>query len=80
VIELEDVSGLYPAVVMPPRGLESKSPRRSWRDIARKYSISDDTVKHHLSNIYNKVGSPNRLELALFAVHHHLIDNINPSA
>jgi len=50
------------------------------KDIARKYSISEDTVKHHLSNIFNKVGSSNRLELALFAVHHRLIDNVNSSA
>jgi DNA-binding NarL/FixJ family response regulator len=49
------------------------------KDIARKHSISEETVKHHLSNIYNKVGSSNRLELALFAVHHHLVD-VNSSA
>jgi DNA-binding NarL/FixJ family response regulator len=41
-------------------------------DIARKFSISVKTVKHHLTNIFNKCGVSNRLELALFAVHHHL--------
>lgn len=40
------------------------------REIAAQLSISDDTVKHHLSNIFNKVGAFNRLELALFAIHH----------
>jgi two-component system nitrate/nitrite response regulator NarL len=41
-------------------------------DIAQKFSISVKTVKHHLTNIFDKVGVSNRLELALFAVHHRL--------
>jgi two-component system nitrate/nitrite response regulator NarL len=41
-------------------------------DIAVKFSISVKTVKHHLTNIFDKLGVSNRLELALFAVHHHL--------
>src|SRR2546425_635298 len=41
-------------------------------DIAQKFAISVKTVKHHLTNIFNKLGVANRLELALFAVHHHL--------
>jgi DNA-binding NarL/FixJ family response regulator len=41
-------------------------------DIAQKYSISVKTVKHHLTNIFQKLGVANRLELALFAVHHRL--------
>ena len=43
------------------------------REIARKLSISEDTVKHHITNIFDKVGVYNRLELALFAIHHGLI-------
>jgi two-component system, NarL family, nitrate/nitrite response regulator NarL len=42
------------------------------KEIAQKFAISEKTVKHHLTNIFNKVGVSNRLELALFAVHHHL--------
>ena len=42
------------------------------KEIAEKFAISEKTVKHHLTNIFNKVGVSNRLELALFAVHHHL--------
>jgi DNA-binding NarL/FixJ family response regulator len=45
------------------------------REIARKFVLSEDTVKHHLTNIFNKVGASNRLELALFAVHHRLLDD-----
>jgi DNA-binding NarL/FixJ family response regulator len=42
------------------------------RDIAKKLSISEDTVKHHLTQIFAKTGVANRLELALFAMHHQL--------
>jgi two-component system nitrate/nitrite response regulator NarL len=45
------------------------------KEIARKFVLSEDTVKHHLSNIFDKVGASNRLELALFAVHHRLLDD-----
>jgi two-component system, NarL family, nitrate/nitrite response regulator NarL len=44
------------------------------KEIARKLSLSEDTVKHHLTNIFDKMGASNRLELALFAVHHRLLD------
>ena len=39
-------------------------------DIADKLAISSKTVKHHLTNIFDKLGLSNRLELALFAVQH----------
>lgn len=44
------------------------------KEIASRLTISEDTVKHHLSNIFNKAGVSSRLELALFAVHHKLVD------
>lgn len=43
------------------------------KEIAQKCSISEQTVKHHLSHIFQKVGVSNRLELALFAVNHNLM-------
>ena len=43
-------------------------------DIAQRFSISTQTVKHHLTNIFDKLGVSNRLELALFALNHHLVD------
>lgn len=43
------------------------------RDIAEKFSIAEQTVKHHLGNIFDKLGVSNRLELALYAVNHHLV-------
>jgi DNA-binding NarL/FixJ family response regulator len=45
---------------------------RTNKDIAEKFSISEDTVKRHLTNIFDKVGTSNRLELALFAINHGL--------
>ena len=44
------------------------------KDIAQQFSISEDTVKHHLSSIFDKLGVSSRLELALFAVNHRLVD------
>ena len=45
------------------------------RDIANSLSITEETVKRHLTNIFNKVGMSNRLELALFALEHGLVRN-----
>jgi DNA-binding NarL/FixJ family response regulator len=36
------------------------------REIADQLGISDKVVKNYLSNIYNKIGVNNRLELALW--------------
>ena len=41
-------------------------------DIAEKCNISEQTVKHHIGHIFDKLGVSNRLELALFAVNHRL--------
>lgn len=45
------------------------------KDIAQKFSISEETVKHHLTRIFDKTSVANRLELALFAINHRLILN-----
>ena len=42
------------------------------KEIARRFALSEDTVKHHLSNIFDKLGVSTRLELALFAVNQDL--------
>lgn len=43
------------------------------RDVARQFGISEETVKRHLSNIFDKTGVSTRLELALFAISHQLV-------
>ena len=40
------------------------------KDIARMLGVTEPTVKHHLTSIFDKVGVSTRLELALFAMHH----------
>ena len=43
------------------------------RKIADQLSITQDTVKHHLSSVFDKVGVSSRLELAVFAFTHGLV-------
>jgi DNA-binding NarL/FixJ family response regulator len=43
------------------------------KDIARQFKISEETVKRHLSNVFDKTGVSTRLELALFAIAHKLV-------
>lgn len=43
------------------------------KHIAESFGISEETVKRHLTNIFNKLGVGNRLELALFALNHNLL-------
>ena len=42
------------------------------KEIAEYFKIAEDTMKHHLGNIFDKLGVSTRLELALFAVNHSL--------
>lgn len=44
------------------------------KEIAEKMFISEQTVKNHLHNIFDKLGVSDRLELALFAIHKKLND------
>ena len=43
------------------------------KEIAAQCSLRLNTVKHHLSNIFDKTGASSRLELALFAVYNNLV-------
>jgi len=43
------------------------------RQVGEHFSICERTVKHHLTNIFGKLGVSTRLELALFAVNNQLV-------
>lgn len=43
-----------------------------YREIAEMLSISEQTVKNHLRNMFHKLGVSDRLQLALYAIHHNL--------
>jgi two-component system nitrate/nitrite response regulator NarL len=43
------------------------------KGIAERFRVSEDTVKHHLSSVFDKVGVSSRLELAVFAFTHGLV-------
>ncbi len=81
---LSALHGLMQQVEAPQRKTFGLTPREldvvtsivegcSNRDIARQYKLSEETVKRHLSNIFDKTGVSTRLELALFAIAHQLV-------
>jgi DNA-binding NarL/FixJ family response regulator len=45
---------------------------RSNKQVGQDFSIRERTVKHHLTNIFSKMGISNRVELALLARDHQL--------
>jgi DNA-binding NarL/FixJ family response regulator len=91
---VSDLATALRGLADPPKGVARKqfglTPREleiigvilggySNNDIAAKFSISEKTVKHHLTNIFDKLGVSNRLELALFALHHKLAVDPGPA-
>ncbi|HKD06694.1 MAG TPA: response regulator transcription factor [Bryobacteraceae bacterium] len=52
-------------VILVAQGFKNK-------EIAERMFISEQTVKNHLHNIFDKLGVSDRLELALYAIHHNL--------
>ena len=45
------------------------------KDIASQSGITEETVKRHLKNIFDKLGVSSRLELAMYAINHKLAAN-----
>lgn len=44
------------------------------KTVGSKLAISETTVRHHLTSIFNKLGVANRVELVLYAYRHGLAD------
>jgi DNA-binding NarL/FixJ family response regulator len=47
------------------------------KDIAREFSVSEETIKHHLTRIFDKVGAANRVELAMLARAYGLVEAVD---
>jgi len=45
------------------------------KEIAQTFSISEETIKHHLTRMFDKVGATNRLELAVVAAERGLVSD-----
>src|SRR5206468_11649462 len=43
------------------------------KEIARACAVSEETIKHHLTHMFDQVGASNRLELALIATESGLV-------
>jgi two-component system, NarL family, nitrate/nitrite response regulator NarL len=44
------------------------------REVAQRLALAEDTVKHHITNIFDKLGVANRAELAAYATSHGLAE------
>jgi two-component system nitrate/nitrite response regulator NarL len=44
------------------------------REIARRCAVSQETIKHHLTRMFDKVGASNRLELAMIASQNGVVE------
>jgi DNA-binding NarL/FixJ family response regulator len=44
------------------------------KEIANRFAVSEETIKHHLTRMFDKVGAANRLELALTATRNGLVN------
>lgn len=69
----ENAASQYEDYALTPREIEIVAKIASGlsnKAVAQEFAISERTVKHHLTNIFSKVGVSNRLALALFAMNH----------
>jgi len=80
---LDGVRDLMASAARPAPGKAALTPRErevatrviagcANKDIAREFSVSEETVKHHLTRIFDKLGAANRVELAMVAQSHRL--------
>ena len=47
------------------------------REIAQQWTVSEETIKHHLTRMFDKVGAANRVELAMLATSQGLLDSFD---
>ena len=89
-LKREDVTEVVGALAAAARTANLKSPVRltarqrevlalvtsggTNREVAQKLSVSEDTVKHHITKILDKTGMSSRVELAVFAIERRLVE------
>jgi len=44
------------------------------KEIAQRFAVSEETIKHHLTRMFDKVGAVNRLQLAMVATRNGLVN------
>jgi two-component system, NarL family, response regulator LiaR len=74
--ELRGRSERDPLGDLSPRELEvlrAIAGGRSNREIARALSVTEETVKSHVSSILSKLGLADRTQAAIFALQHHVV-------
>ena len=47
------------------------------KDIAQEVGTTEQVVKNYLRKVYDKLGVSDRLELALYCMHHRLLENLS---
>src|SRR5258708_22589372 len=48
------------------------------KEIALRVGTTEQVVKNYLRKVYDKLGVPDRLELALYCLSHHVVDGVKP--
>jgi NarL family two-component system response regulator LiaR len=74
--ELRRGTGSDPLRLLTPREtdvLRALAQGRSNREIARALSVTEETVKSHVSSILAKLGLADRTQAAIFGLQHHLV-------
>ena len=46
------------------------------KEIAREVGTTEQVVKNYLRKVYDKLGVSDRLELALYCIHHRLLQGV----
>ena len=44
------------------------------KEIATQLGTTEQVIKNYLRNVYDKIGVSDRLELALFTIHHRILN------
>jgi two-component system nitrate/nitrite response regulator NarL len=80
LIQSSGVTGNGPQSRLTPREqqvLRMVVAGHSNKEIAQQWTVSEETIKHHLTRMFDKVGAANRVELAMLATSQGLLDSFD---